>query len=58
MCNRFFGARAFLSGQYEAVEIDEFVNAMKLNERITTGNIYPIQAMLIKILSKQRTVIM
>ncbi|RWU33249.1 ATPase, partial [Salmonella enterica subsp. enterica serovar Typhimurium] len=37
VCNRFFGARALLSGQYEAVEIDEFVNAMKLNERITTG---------------------
>ncbi|WP_268593699.1 VirB4 family type IV secretion/conjugal transfer ATPase [Escherichia coli] len=41
VCNRFFGARAFLSGQYEAVEIDEFVNAMKLNERITTGKYIP-----------------
>lgn len=34
VCNRYFGARAFLASQYEPVEIDEFIQAMKLNERI------------------------
>ncbi|MDF22646.1 VirB4 family type IV secretion/conjugal transfer ATPase [Salmonella enterica] len=32
--NRYFGARAFLASQYEPVDIDEFTQAMKLNERV------------------------
>lgn len=39
--NRFFNARAFLSSPYEPVNIDEFIHAMKLNDRITLDNYIP-----------------
>lgn len=43
-CNGFFGARAFLSSQYEPIIIDEFINAMKLNERIPLGKYIPFSS--------------
>lgn len=43
-CNRFFGARAFLSSSYQAVNIDEFISAMKLNERVPLEKYIPFSS--------------
>ncbi len=43
-CNRYFGARAFLASQYEPVDIDEFTQAMKLNERVSLEKHIPFSS--------------
>uniref|UniRef100_UPI00211C6974 type IV secretion system protein VirB3 n=1 Tax=Citrobacter freundii TaxID=546 RepID=UPI00211C6974 len=48
--NRYFGARAFLASQYEPVDIDEFTQAMKLNERFHWKNTFRFPVMSIRIL--------
>ncbi|CNM05259.1 VirB3 family type IV secretion system protein [Yersinia enterocolitica] len=34
-CNTHYGATAFLANDYDAVDITEFINTMRLNERVT-----------------------
>lgn len=34
-CNTHYGATAFLANDYHAVDISEFINTMRLNERVT-----------------------
>lgn len=42
--NKFYGASAYLSSQYEPIVIDEFINAMKLNDRVPLSKYIPFSS--------------
>jgi len=40
-CNKHYGATAYLANEYDAVDVSEFINDMRLNQRVTLSRHIP-----------------